>query len=40
MHWAVLVAGTFAGLGFVLAARLIPRRAEAEAGHRWPAGGV
>jgi hypothetical protein len=40
MHWAVVVAAAFAGLGFVLAARLIPRRAEADAEHRRPAGGV
>lgn len=40
MHWAVVVAAAFAGLGFVLAARLIPRSAEAPAEHRRPAGGV
>ena len=40
MHWAVIAAAAFAGLGFVLAARLIPRRAEADADHRRPAGGV
>lgn len=40
MHWAVVVAAAFAGLGFVLAARLIPRRAAAPAEHRRPAGGV
>ncbi len=40
MHWAVIVAAAFSGLGFVLAARLIPRRAEADAEHRRPAGGV
>jgi len=40
MHWAVIVAAVFAALGFVLAARLIPRRAEADADHRRPAGGV
>jgi EmrB/QacA subfamily drug resistance transporter len=40
MHWAVIVAAAFAGLGFVLAARLIPTRAEADADHRRPAGGV
>ena len=40
MHWAVLVAAVFAALGLVLAARLIPKRAEAGAEHRRPAGGV
>lgn len=40
MHWAVIVAAAFAGLGFVLAARLIPREADVEAEHRRPAGGV
>jgi len=40
MHWAVIVAAAFAALGLVLAARLIPRRAEGEAGDRRPAGGV
>lgn len=40
MHWAVAVAAAFAALGFVLAARLIPRRAGAGAEHRRPAGGV
>jgi EmrB/QacA subfamily drug resistance transporter len=40
MHLAVIVAAAFAGLGFVLAARLIPRKAEVEAEHRRPAGGV
>lgn len=40
MHWAVIVAAAFAGLGFVLASRLIPRKAEVEAEHRRPAGGV
>lgn len=40
MHWAVIVAAAFAALGFVLAARLIPREAEVEAEHRRPAGGV
>jgi len=40
LHWAVIVAAAFAALGFVLAARLIPRRAEADAEHRRPAGGV
>jgi hypothetical protein len=40
MHWAVAVAAAFAALGFVLAARLIPRNAEVEAEHRRPAGGV
>ncbi|MBW8059301.1 MAG: MFS transporter [Solirubrobacterales bacterium] len=39
MHWAVLVAAAFAGLGLVIAARLIPQRAEASAEHRRPAGG-
>jgi predicted MFS family arabinose efflux permease len=40
MHLAVIVAAAFAGLGFVLAARLIPRRAETGGEHRRPAGGV
>lgn len=40
MHLAVIVAAAFAALGFVLAARLIPREAEVEAEHRRPAGGV
>jgi MFS transporter, DHA2 family, multidrug resistance protein len=40
MHWAVVVAAAFAGLGFVLAARLIPRQADAAPEHRRPAGGV
>ena len=41
MHWAVVVAAAFAGLGFVLAARLIPKRAEnAAPEHRRPAGAV
>jgi EmrB/QacA subfamily drug resistance transporter len=40
MHWAVIVAAAFAAIGFILAARLIPRRAEADAGERRPAGGV
>jgi EmrB/QacA subfamily drug resistance transporter len=40
MHLAVIVAAAFSALGFVLAARLIPRKAEVEAGHRRPAGGV
>ena len=40
MHLAVIVAAAFAALGFVLAARLIPRNAEVEAEHRRPAGGV
>jgi EmrB/QacA subfamily drug resistance transporter len=40
MHVAVIVAAAFAALGFVLAARLIPRQAEVEAEHRRPAGGV
>jgi EmrB/QacA subfamily drug resistance transporter len=40
MHRAVIVAAAFAALGFVLAARLIPRTAEVEAEHRRPAGGV
>lgn len=40
MHWAVIVAAAFAGLGFVLASRLIPRKAKVEAEHRRPAGGV
>ena len=40
MHLAVLVAAAFSALGLVLAARLIPRKAEVEAEHRRPAGGV
>lgn len=40
MHWAVVVAAAFTALGFVLAARLIPKRAEAAGEHRRPAGGV
>jgi EmrB/QacA subfamily drug resistance transporter len=40
MHWAVAAAAVFAGIGFVLAAWLIPVRAEADADHRRPAGGV
>lgn len=40
MHWAVIAAAAFAGLGFVLAARLIPVRAEVDAEHRRAAGGV
>jgi MFS transporter, DHA2 family, multidrug resistance protein len=40
MHWAVVVAAAFCGLGFVLAAWMIPVRAEADADHRRPAGGV
>jgi EmrB/QacA subfamily drug resistance transporter len=40
MHWAVAVAAAFAALGFLLAARLIPRRAGDGAEHRRPAGGV
>ncbi|MFL5872650.1 MAG: MFS transporter [Solirubrobacterales bacterium] len=40
MHLAVIVAAAFSALGFVLAARLIPRKAEVEAEHRRPAGGV
>jgi EmrB/QacA subfamily drug resistance transporter len=40
MHWAVIVAAGFAALGLVVAARLIPRRAEATGEHRRPAGGV
>jgi EmrB/QacA subfamily drug resistance transporter len=40
MHWAVVVAAGFAVLGLVVAARLIPRRAEASGEHRRPAGGA
>ena len=40
MHWAVIVAAAFAGLGLVLAARLIPKRTEAPGDQRRPAGGV
>jgi EmrB/QacA subfamily drug resistance transporter len=40
MHVAVIVAAAFCGLGFVLAARLIPKQAETSAEHRRPAGGV
>lgn len=40
MHWAVIVAAAFAALGFVFAARLIPREAGVEPEHRRPAGGV
>jgi predicted MFS family arabinose efflux permease len=40
MHLAVIVAAAFAVLGLVLAARLIPKKAEVEAEHRRPAGGV
>jgi len=40
MHWAVILAAAFAGLGFVIAARLIPRRAEVSGEHRRPAGGA
>jgi hypothetical protein len=40
MHWAVIVAAAFCAIGFVLAARLIPRRVDADAEHRRPAGGV
>jgi DHA2 family multidrug resistance protein-like MFS transporter len=40
MHLAVIVAAAFSALGLVLAARLIPRKAEVEAEHRRPAGGV
>lgn len=40
MHWAVAVAAAFCGLGFILAARLIPKRAETSAEHRRPAGGI
>ena len=40
MHWAVAVAAAFAALGFIFAARLIPRAAAVEAEHRRPAGGV
>jgi EmrB/QacA subfamily drug resistance transporter len=38
LHVAVIVAAGFAALGFVLAAKLIPKRAEVEAEHRRPAG--
>jgi len=40
MHWAVILAAAFAALGFVIAARLIPRRAEVSGEHRRPAGGA
>jgi EmrB/QacA subfamily drug resistance transporter len=40
LHWAVVVAAAFAALGLVVAARMIPRRAEATGEHRRPAGGV
>jgi hypothetical protein len=40
LHWAVIVVAAFAGLGFLLASRLIPKQAEAAAEHRRPAGGV
>jgi fucose permease len=40
MHWAVIVAAAFAGLGFMLAATMIPVRAQADGEHRRPAGGV
>ncbi len=40
MHWAVIVAAAFAGLGFLLAARLIPSQAGPPSEHRRPAGGV
>jgi len=40
MHWAVIAAAAFCALGFVLAARLIPRRAEVDAEHRGAAGGI
>jgi EmrB/QacA subfamily drug resistance transporter len=40
MHLAVIVAAAFAALGLVLAARLIPRKADVETEHRRPAGGV
>ncbi len=40
MHWAVVVAAAFAGLGFFLAARLIPKRVQSDPEHRRPAGGV
>jgi EmrB/QacA subfamily drug resistance transporter len=40
MHWAVVVAAAFAGLGLVVAARLIPKRAGADGGDRRPAGGA
>jgi EmrB/QacA subfamily drug resistance transporter len=40
MHWAVIVAAAFSGLGLVLASRLIPRRAETAGEHRRPAGGI
>jgi len=40
MHWAVIVAAAFAALGLLVAARMIPRRAEASGEHRRPAGGV
>lgn len=40
MHWAVVLAAAFAALGFVIAAWLIPRRAEVSGEHRRPAGGA
>jgi EmrB/QacA subfamily drug resistance transporter len=40
MHWAVIVAAAFAGLGLLIAARLIPKRAETSPEGRRPAGGA
>ncbi len=40
MHWAVIVAAAFAGLGLLFAARLIPKRAGGDGGDRRPAGGA
>ncbi len=40
MHWAVAIAAAFAGLGLLIAARLIPRRADTSPEHRRPAGGA
>jgi EmrB/QacA subfamily drug resistance transporter len=40
LHWAVIAAAAFTGLGFVLAARLIPKRAELDPEQRAAAGGV
>jgi len=40
MHWAVAVAAAFTALGFVLAAKLIPKRAEVGIDHRRSAGSI
>ena len=40
LHWAVIVAAGFTAIGFLIAARLIPKRAEVDAEHRRAAGGV